>query len=367
MPKKQKHPRLPNGYGQIRLIDRNRYLPYAVHPPATERNDKGNYIRPPALCYVPDWYTGFAVLAAYHAGTYKPGLELDLAYDRHDINAFCRRVLSQNAYQMHSGILLSDAYHSFIDFKFGANAPKLLSQSARNAYEHGWKYLSPLKDRPLSSIGITDLQTIINKCQLKQATKENIKLTAKAIYKYALQHELCEKDPTKYLVIPAGGEDEHGVPLSDAELTTVWKHAGENAANLILIMCYSGFRVGALASLEVNSEEWYFKGGIKTAAGKGRIVPIHSGIRQLVDTKRPAGDAARKIIKEFFSLYGMDHTPHDCRHTFSALCERYGVSEADRKRMMGHSFGADITNSIYGHRTLDDLRAEIEKIKILFI
>ncbi len=56
------------------------------------------------------------------------------------------------------------------------------------------------------------------------------------------------------------------------------------------------------------------------------------------------------------------HTPHDCRHTFSMLCERYGVNENDRKRMLGHSFGSDITNAKYGHRSLEELRAEIEKI-----
>ena len=40
------------------------------------------------------------------------------------------------------------------------------------------------------------------------------------------------------------------------------------------------------------------------------------------------------------------------------------MNENDRKRMLGHSFGADITNSVYGHRTIDELRYEIEKIKI---
>ena len=58
------------------------------------------------------------------------------------------------------------------------------------------------------------------------------------------------------------------------------------------------------------------------------------------------------------------HTPHDCRHTFSALCEKYEVQENDRKRMLGHSFGNDITNKTYGHRNLEDLRTEICKIKI---
>ena len=56
------------------------------------------------------------------------------------------------------------------------------------------------------------------------------------------------------------------------------------------------------------------------------------------------------------------HTPHDCRHTFSKFCELYHVNENDRKRMLGHSFGNDVTNRVYGHRDLKDLKMEIEKI-----
>ena len=58
------------------------------------------------------------------------------------------------------------------------------------------------------------------------------------------------------------------------------------------------------------------------------------------------------------------HTPHSCRHTFSRLCESYGVNEADRRRMLGHSFGNDVTNGVYGHRTVRELAIEIEKIKV---
>jgi integrase len=60
-----------------------------------------------------------------------------------------------------------------------------------------------------------------------------------------------------------------------------------------------------------------------------------------------------------------EKSPHPRRHTFSRLSESYGVREADRKRMLGHSFGNDITNGVYGHRTLEELRTEIEKIKVL--
>lgn len=364
MPKKKKHPRLPNGYGQIRYIGSGRTLPYAVHPPAKDRDEKGNYIRPHALCYVPDWYTGFAVLTAYHSGQYKPGLELELTYDRADVDGFIRKIMAHSIYQTTVGTTFEQAYNSFIEFKFGEHAPKQLSKAARIAYEQGWKFLKVLGDRPIASLSVEDLQRVVNDCPLRQATKENIVLTARAVFKYAIQRDMCEKDPARYLVIPAGGEDEHGVPFTDDELTLLWKNKEENAAQLLLMMCYSGFRIGALRTLEINTKDWYFKGGVKTAASRNRIVPIHTCIRDIALTARPCSDSAmREQIVKLMKKLKMNHTPHDCRHTFSALCERYGVNEADRKRLMGHSFGTDITNGIYGHRTIEELRTEIEKIK----
>ena len=47
MPRRKKHSRLPNGYGSIRYLGKNRKNPYAVHPPANIDGD-----RPAALCYV---------------------------------------------------------------------------------------------------------------------------------------------------------------------------------------------------------------------------------------------------------------------------------------------------------------------------
>ena len=78
MANKKKHPNLPNGYGTIRKLSGNRRNPYSVHPPVTEFTVDGKPIMKKALCYVSDWYVGFAVLTAYKAGTYKPGMEKDL-------------------------------------------------------------------------------------------------------------------------------------------------------------------------------------------------------------------------------------------------------------------------------------------------
>ena len=117
-------------------------------------------------------------------------------------------------------------------------------------------------------------------------------------------------------------------------------------------------------------------GVMKTEDGKGRIVPIHSAILPLVGRRMgkygkllPCSDKDfRKQMEELLNRLGIPgdpkHTPHDCRHTFSMLCEKYEVKENDRKRMMGHSFKADITNKVYGHRDMEDLKKEIEKITV---
>lgn len=48
---------------------------------------------------------------------------------------------------------------------------------------------------------------------------------------------------------------------------------------------YMGWRLQELATLkldEVNLDDWYMKAGMKTDAGKQRIVPIHEKIKGLV-------------------------------------------------------------------------------------
>ena len=160
--------------------------------------------------------------------------------------------------------------------------------------------------------------------------------------------------------------------FTDEELGLLWAHKSDSIAQMLLVICYSGFRVTAYQTLDIHTQpEWYFQGGLKTAAGKNRIVPVHSAIQPLVSDLLskygyliPNPSTFRKWIRKYLPTIGIvtDHTPHDCRHTFSRLCEKYNVPENDRKRLLGHAF-SDITNSVYGHRTLEELRASIEKIQ----
>ena len=385
MGRRKKYPKLPSGWGSIRYLGKGRRNPYAVHPPCTEVDEKGNYIRPPALCYVPDWYVGFAVLNSLRAGTYKPGDEILLAEslgsggESEELETVVSRILKD--YGQWHGMqektpkepTFKEVYEQFFEWKFGEKAPKKLSDASKKAARLAFENFESLHGKAFRELRVEDLQKAINACSLGQASLERMKTLLTSMYKWAESRELCDKDYSRHVIIPSGAkEDEHGEPLTKEDLQKIWADRGHPESEMLIIMCYSGFRISAYKTLEVNLEEGYFRGGLKTQAGKARIVPIHPSILQLVKT-RIARDGSmlsvsttrftQRMHKKLKEL-GIDdsHTPHDCRHTFSSLCERYGVPEADRKRMLGHSFGGDITNSVYGHRTLEDLAASINKI-----
>lgn len=382
--RKKKHPHLPNGFGAIRYLGPNRANCYAVHPPARADAD-GHMIRPPALCYVQSWYAGMAVLTAYKAGTYKPGLEYDIqtAVDQSDESAldpFCDLVLHNLslAVQPHvnpgeSQATFKEVYRMWYDWKYGSSASKKLSEATKAKTEAAFQHFASLHGRVLRTITLDELQAAVNAIPGKTATLARDKTLLNQMYKFAVPRKLCSEDISRYVVVPDRGETKHGTPFTQDDIVRIWAlRSTDPTAEIALIMIYSGFRFAAYPDLEINLTDWYFKGGVKTKAGKGRIVPIHTCIRPLVVQRLARGDtlapfiSSWQLIREFDKLAktaGVEaHTAHDCRHTFSMLCEKYKVSEADRKRMMGHSFGADVTNGVYGHRTLEDLREELEKI-----
>lgn len=308
---------------------------------------------------------------------------------------------------------LSAVYAAFHQFKYGPQAAKQLSRSSRYVTAAAYKKLACFYDRSLDEISVMEWQELVNKTAASghsRASVTDLVTLIRQLYRFALPRDMCTRDYGNYIVMPYTSEESHHQDFTDAELTILWQHEDDPVAAMILIMCYSGFRVGAFESLQVfldqDGRSGYFCGGLKTKAGRNRIVPVHSAIMpllsQILDSNgKPVffcGKSSRRfreIMKHALVQFGIDnapdrqtggasdgkkgtrsgiyrkphgeyryHTPHSCRHTFSRLCESYGVNEADRRRMLGHSFGNDITNGVYGHRSVEELRAQIEKIKL---
>lgn len=376
--KRPKYPKLPNGYGSIKLLSGNRRNPFGVYLPAQKDPDTGRPKQTTAIAYVDTWLKGMAVLNAYHAGTFVVGQELSDSIEGGKESDVIDAIIKDFNLRKREGkkdnkLTFLEVYELFYEWKFNDDKSREFSLSARNAYKAALKNYSNLHNKYFCDLVHDDFQREIDNCELSHTSLTNMVVLVHGMAEYSMIYKIIKTNETLYLKIKVPKISESGIPFTNDELNELWNDKENPIAEMLLIMCYSGYRINAYKNMEINSKENYFKGGVKNVYSKDRIVPIHSGIEQLVVNRikregyllKYTVVTFRKYMYKYLKSRGMEkHTPHDCRHTFSKLCEEFGVNENDRKRMLGHSFGNDITNAVYGHRSLDELREQIEKIKI---
>ena len=370
MPKKKKYPRLKNGFGSIRKLSGNRTNPYAVFAPSTCRDERGYQIYDKALAYCPTWEIGFSLLAMYHTGQYKEGdsvqnLLEDVAHSQ--LTPVVNKILSVLNIGTIEGETFAQVYDKFMEWKFSETNRKL-SETTLNSYKAAFKNCSSLHDKVFTNLKTVDLQNVVDDCPLKHASKVLIVNLFKQMYKYADIHELIEKDYSTHVSVKTENDNINGVPFTADDIKKLWANSDNPICANILIMIYSGLRISEYETAEINLKEGYFFGGVKTKAGKNRYVPIHPAIMSLIkqNPKRLNGTSYtfRLAMYETLEQLGIEkHTPHDCRHTFAMLCDENGIKETDKKFIMGHAF-QDVSNAVYGHRTLGYLKEQIELIKV---
>lgn len=339
MAKRKKYPRLPNGYGSIKYLGKNRTNPYAVYPPVTEYRENGSAITPKALCYTNDWMKGFGILTLYKNGQYVPGQEPPefLASDSPD-DVLQHIIADYNKAKREEGNITPDktfkeVYVAFYDYKYVQDKSRTYSPQSKTSTRAAFKNCAALHDRIFKDLKHDDLQKVVDDCELKHASLELIVSLFHQMYAYADIYSLVDKDYSAHVKIKKEDDDEHGVPFTDDELEILWDHKDNDIVRFILIMCYSGYRIAAYKKMEVDLKDNYFFGGVKTKNSKNRMVPIHSAILPSVKTQLVKGILLKMSVETFrakmyetLAELGIEkHTPHDCRHTFSRICEKYKV------------------------------------------
>lgn len=342
--KRRKPMRRANGTGSIRKLNGNRRRPYGAYPPVTQYHSNGTAILPKPIGYY---------------ATYNEALEALVMYNKTPFDITAR------------SMTFAELYEKWFDQKF-IHTSKKLSKNAEQTYKSAYGHCKALWDKPYASLRTEDMQRVLDESELKHSSQEQVVLLFKALGKYAHQIDIVAKDYAQFVKINIEDDTEKGVPFYENELEILWQHSDSKVVQMILIMIYSGFRISAFENIEVNIKEQYFQGGVKTKAGKNRIVPIHPRISQFISEDTFKGFKAHSFRITFtntldelgivMSVLDTKHTPHDCRHTFSWLCDKYGVNTTSKHMLMGHAMTGDVEQKVYSHRTIDDLRKEIEKI-----
>ena len=215
------------------------------------------------------------------------------------------------------------------------------------------------------------MEGVIHNADVGSATKGRMKSLFNMMYRYALRHEIVEKDYADLCnPVKQDAPQKEVIPFTDEEVTLLWSNLNEVPfVDMILIGIYSGWRPQELAILktaDIDLEEKTMRGGLKTDAGKNRVVPIHPLIYPLIEKRYDETEEYlfkyRNRFVRAMSRLKLTHRPHEARHTFIIKAKTYHMDEYILKLIVGHAI-TDITEKVYTHRTMEQLHSEIKKIK----
>ena len=291
---------------------------------------------------------------------------------------------NENPYDLDTNFMtFADVYEKWSNEYFETITP-----SAVRTVKSAYNYCEPLHKMRMRDIRVNHLEQVIKAAKVGNSTKGRMKSLFNLMYRYAMKHEIVDKDYAA-LCNPVKREPAKikRIPFSQDEISTLWNNVDFPFVNMVLIGIYTGFRPQELAILkiaDIDFDNKTIKGGLKTDAGRNRLVPIHPLILDLVkktynkalelnseylfnDENGQQGtymtyDKYRGRWNKIMTRLNMDHKPHDTRHTFITKAKESNMNEYVIKLIVGHAV-RDITEKVYTHRTIEELHMEIEKIK----
>lgn len=368
--------KLPNGYGSVVKLPGARRKPYAVVtsymselPDGTAKR-KRKYIgyfenKSLALTFLAEYNQG-AVVKEHEAYAYSP--------------TFAEMFEKWKAYRQ----------------SLKSNP----SDSTWRNYNIAFNIFAPLHHKKLINIRANELQEIItSKSSKSAATIGSMRVILKGMYGYAINNGYLDRDLTEHLVYEwTDPKSPIHTSFSESELKLLWESLYiVNNVDILLIYIYTGLRPVELLDIrseDVHLDEKYMTGGVKTEAGKNRIIPLHDSIIPLIEQRLKLNNEyliCNKFGKHYkrnvyvnsnwvtvMNNLKLNHAPHDCRYTFGYLADKAGMNEICKKIIMGHSVQnkkgtmfkmggkGDVTSNIYTEKTLQDLLVEVNKLPVVF-
>lgn len=372
----KKHLRLPNGFGQITKLssgyNRNPYRAMVTVGKTKEGKPICKILKPKG--YFRTYNEAYQALVEYN----------------------------KNPYDLDSDITVKELYESWTKEYFSS----LKNPSSERTIKAAWRYCSDVYNMRVKDIrsrhikGCMQDGCVINDGIEKKASpdiKKRIKSLFNLMLDYAVEYELVDRNYARTFNISEDIINEYEksknahISFRDEEMDILWKNINTvECVDAVIIQCYMGWRPQELCNLRtenVNINEWYIIGGMKTNAGTNRQVPICEKIKGLVKNKYDEAVASGseylltctnvkngKHSKLTYDKYSYrfeklrdnlnllpDHRPHDCRKQFITMAKKYNVDEYALKRIVGHEI-SDITEKIYTDRDFNWLVAEINKI-----
>ncbi len=298
-------------------------------------------------------------------------------YEKRELAMQALADFNKNPYSIESStVTFCEIFDQWKDGKFEG-----VSQSAVNGYNAAYETCKTLHDMKFVDIRTKHMQDIIRNCGKGHSTLRKIKVLFNQLFKFAMENDIVNKDYSDFVEIGKNTEDSTRKAFSDKEIQRLFEVVDNiKFVDTILIMIYTGLRIGELLILkpsDVDLENRTITGGIKTNAGKDRIIPISNKIFDLVANRVSQGceylitrDNGKQFkyenyYKEKFTpimeQLNFKHKPHDCRHTFATLMSNAGADTIALQKIIGHA-SYETTANIYTHKDIEQLKKAVDLI-----
>lgn len=245
-----------------------------------------------------------------------------------------------------------------------------LSQSSVAAYKISFRHLKRLHDKPMSKLRYIDLQAAMDDVEAGYSTQKKCRVLMSQIFQFAIKREIVDTDYSRYVEIDKHVPVYKKRPFTVREINRLWKDDANADVQAVLILIYTGLRVGELLALrpsDIKIRQRYLDiKHSKTAAGV-RKVPVARKVLPFVESLKVRGgigmtyDGFRRLFDKVMKDLKMHHTPHECRHTCASMLDSTGANDTACQMILGHA-RKGVTKGVYTHKTFAELRRVVDKL-----
>lgn len=278
-----------------------------------------------------------------------------------------------------SGREVSDRYNmTFSDVfeEWKAEHFSTLTVSAQQAYTTSYKAFVRLHSTKFRNLRTSDFQAVIDERSSTPEAVKKMRQLLNQLSKWAQREEIITTNFAQYIRMPSIPKKEKEI-FTDEDILKL-EQDGSETAHIILMLIYTGMRIGELFSLPVcDCHENYVIGGEKTEAGRNRVIPIRPEGRkyffyfanQATNGMLISGYVGQHNVNNFrrrdyyplLEKLGIDRkSPHATRHTYASIARKKGMPPEILQKILGH---ADYTTTanIYIHTDIEELVKAVEQ------
>ena len=253
---------------------------------------------------------------------------------------------------------------------------KILPETFKNIIIN-LKHFEILNENKISDIKLFQLQKIFNDMDYSRGYKSNCKSVLNRIFNFALKNDFIDSNKVQFVELGKKNIVVERKIFTRDEINILWQNLKVNNVYIILILIYTGMRIGELLALKVcdidlNNKVIYIRKS-KTSSGI-RTIPIPDKILSLFIENIFYENEYFILSKNLTPLSYMTfkyrfnvlleklgiqkHTIHDTRHTFETMLNNADANSTSIIKLIGHS-DFSITENVYTHKDVEELRKAI--------